>query len=282
MIWQPLVLISVLSYSVSVLLERVLLKNEKSDPIAYSVVFQLVVGLIVLAYALIKGFSVPNLYPILPNLILMTFLYGVGNILIFNSLKVGEASEFTIVFATGVFWTIAAAILFLGEAFSLRQGIGTLLIIASVILVSWKDNRFKLSKCSLFGLGAALCFGLAFANDAFILRNFDVPSYLAIAFIIPAVVVWLFNPRASKNMLPLLEKSMLKKLMIWAVLYAVSAITIFLAYQAGRNAAQIAPLKQTATIVTVLLAIIFLQEKSNLLKKTVGAVISVLGVILVL
>jgi len=103
MIWQPLVLISVLSYSVSVLLERVLLKNEKSDPIAYSVVFQLVVGLIVLAYALIKGFSVPNLYPILPNLILMTFLYGVGNILIFNSLKVGEASEFTIVFATGVF-----------------------------------------------------------------------------------------------------------------------------------------------------------------------------------
>ncbi|MDP1538554.1 MAG: DMT family transporter [bacterium] len=280
--WQLLVLISVLSYSVSVLLQRVLLKNEKSDPVAYSVVFQLVVGLVVLVYALIRGFSLSNLYPILPNLILMTFLYGVGNILIFNSLKIGEASEFTIVFATRVFWTIAAAILFLGEAFSLRQGMGTLLIIASVILVSWKDNRFKLGKGGLFGLSAALCFGLAFANDAFILRNFDVPSYLAISFIVPALVVWLFNPRATKNMLPLIEKSMLRKLMILAVLYAVSAITIFLAYQVGRNSAQIASLNQTATILTVLLAVVFLQEKSNLLKKTVGAAISVLGVILVL
>lgn len=280
--WQLLLAISVFTYAVSVLLQRILLKDDKSDPIAYSVVFQLVVGLVILAYALIKGFSVPNLYPILPNLILMTFLYGVGNVLIFKSLKAGEASEFTIVFATKVFWTIAAAILFLGEAFSLRQGVGTLLIMASVILLSWKDRRFKLSKGGLFGLGAALCFGLAFANDAFILRNFDVPSYLAIAFIVPALMVWLFNPRAARKMLPLLEKPMLKRLMILAILYAVSSITIFLAYQVGRNAAQIAPLNQTSTIVTVLLAIVFLQEKNDLLKKIAGAVISVLGVILVL
>ncbi|MDP2873809.1 MAG: EamA family transporter [bacterium] len=280
--WQLLLAISVSTYAVSILLQRILLKDDKSDPVAYSIVFQLVTGLVILVYALVRGFSVPNLLPILPNLILMTFLYGVGNVLIFKSLKAGEASEFTIVFATRVFWTIAAAIFFLGEAFSLRQGIGTLLIIASIILVSWKDKRFRLGKGGLSGLGAALCFGLAFANDAFILRNFDVPSYLAIAFIVPALMVWLFNPRAAKNMLPLFEKAMLKKLLVLAVLFAVSAITIFLAYQVGKNAAQIAVLGQTATIVTVLLAIVFLREKNDILKKIAGAAISLLGVILVL
>ncbi len=82
-------------------------------------------------------------------------------------------------------------------------------------------------------------------------------------------------------MKPLLEEKTLLRLGILGVFYAVSAITIFLAYQVGRNAAQIAPLNQTATIVTVILAIIFLNERSDLARKIIGAIVSFIGVVLI-
>lgn len=280
MTWQVLVAISVLTYSISVLLQRLLLKDDKVDSVAFSVVFQLFVGVLVLAYALVRGFSVPNLGPLLPNLALMVVLYGAGNVFIFKALKAVEASEFTIVFATRPLWTILAAIVFLGESFSARQLLGTAFILVGVALVSWQ-KIFRLSRGTLFSLVAALSFGLAFANDAFIVRSFDVPSYLSLAFILPALAVWAVTPAVTVKIKSLLTQSFLTKLSWLGIIYAVSAITIFLAYQVGRNAAQIAPLNQTSTIITVVLAIIILKEKALLVKKLLGAALSFVGVMLV-
>lgn len=279
--WQILLSISVITYSISVLLQRVLLKNDKSDPIAYSIVFQLLTGILIGIYAVLNGFSTPNLVPLIPNLVLMTILYGAGNVFIFNALKMIDASEFTIVFASRALWTIIGAIIFLKESFSAQQSLGTFLIIASIILVSWKKQKFTFSKGFIFSILAALSFGFAFTNDAFIVNNFDVPSYLTIAFIIPSLAVWAIYPKSTVKMKPLFEKKTLMKLGLLGVFYAISSITIFLAYQVGKNASQIAPLNQTATIITVMLSVVFLKERSDLLRKLIGAIISFIGAFLV-
>jgi len=279
--WQILLATSVVTYSISVLLQRVLLKNDKSDPIAYSIVFQLLTGILIGIYAVFNGFTTPNLVPLIPNLILMTILYGAGNVFIFSALKIVDASEFTIVFASRALWTIIGAIIFLKESFSTQQVLGTILIILSVVLVSWKKQKFSFSKGFIFSVLAALSFGLAFTNDAFIVNNFDVPSYLTIAFILPSLAVWAIYPKSIAKMKPLFERKTLLKLGLLGVFYAVSAITIFLAYQVGKNASQIAPLNQTATIITVVLSVIFLKERTDLLRKLLGAIISLVGVVLV-
>lgn len=279
--WQILLATSVVTYSISVLLQRVLLKNDKSDPIAYSIVFQLLTGVLIGIYAMFNGFTTPNLIPLIPNLILMTILYGAGNVFIFSALKMIDAAEFTIVFASRALWTIIGTIIFLKESFSTQQTLGTILIILSVVLVSWKKQKFTLSKGFIFSVLAALSFGLAFTNDAFIVNNFDVPSYLTIAFIIPSLAVWAIYPKSTAKMKPLFEKKTLLKLGLLGIFYAVSAITIFLAYQVGKNASQIAPLNQTATIITVVLSVIFLKERTDLLRKLSGVIISFVGVILV-
>lgn len=279
--WQILLATSVVTYSISVLLQRVLLKNDKSDPVAYSIVFQLLTGILIGIYAVFNGFTTPNLVPLIPNLILMTILYGAGNVFIFSALKMIDASEFTIVFASRALWTIIGAMIFLKESFSAQQALGTILIISSVVLVSWKKQKFSFSKGFIFSVLAALSFGLAFTNDAFIVNNFDVPSYLTIAFILPSLVVWAIYPKSTAKMKPLFERKTLLKLGLLGLFYAVSAITIFLAYQIGKNASQIAPLNQTATIITVVLSVIFLKERTDLLRKLLGAIISFAGVILV-
>ena len=68
-------------------------------------------------------------------------------------------------------------------------------------------------------------------------------------------------------------------MMILAFFYAISAVTVFEAYQVGRNAAQIAPLNQTTIIVTVVLAVIFLKEKTQFARKILGSLISFVGVL---
>jgi len=59
-------------------------------------------------------------------------------------------------------------------------------------------------------------------------------------------------------------------------------LCLYLAYQVGRNAAVIGPLRSTNIIVTVVLAIIILKERTNIKNKLIGAVIAVIGVMLLL
>ncbi len=282
MTWQFLIVISVITYSFSILIQKKLLKDNKVDPVAFSILFQIFVGVVIFLYTAFRGFYMPPVQNLPLNFIFMMILYGAGNVFVFKSLQTGEASQFTIIFTTRMIWTILAAMAFLDESFSVKQSLGALLIVSSVILVSWTKRGLQLSKSALFALGAASCYGLAFTNDAFIIRSSDVPSYLVIAFLVPALFVWLIYPSSTLSMRHFFTKSAGLKMTVLSILYSLSAITIFLAYQVGRNAAQIAPLSQTSAVLTVLLAIFLLGERKNLVRKVGGAVLSLIGVVLLL
>lgn len=279
--WPILVAISVITYSISVLLQKVILRNDKSDPVAFAVVFQALVGVVIGIGALAHGFAMPDLSRYWVNVLMMVVLYGAGNIVIFHALKLIDASTFTILFASRAFWTIVGALLFLGERYTWARLVGTLLIITSIVLVSWKKQKVGLGKGELLGLLAGVLFGVAFVNDAFIVQNSDVLSYEAIAFLLPTLGILLVQPKAVKKMPHLLKGDFLVKLLVLSIFYGISAVAVFMAYKAGHNASQIAPLVQTTTVVTVVLSIIFLKEKTALLRKSVGAVISFIGVVLV-
>ena len=280
MTWQILLLISVISYSISILLQRVLMKDDQNDPIAYSIVYQLFTGILIGIYALFNGFIVQGFIPLIPNFILMIVLYGAGNIFVWQALKIIDVSEFTIIFASRAFWTIIGAIIFLGESLSLKQVIGIILIIFSIVLVFWKKQKFSLNRGFVFAFLGALLWGIAFTNDFLVVNSFDVLSYLTIAFILPALAIWMIFPKSTVKMKPLLERKTLWKMGLLGILYAVSTITIFLAYQIGQNATQIAPLNQVSTIIIVILSAIFLKERTDLLRKLLGAIISFIGVFL--
>lgn len=281
MSWQILLAISIIAYGISVLLQRVLLREDESDPVAYTIVVEFLGAITVTVFALFVGFKIPNNFlSLLPNIALMTAVYAVGSTFMFKSLKRIEASEFTILFATRTFWTIIGAIIFLGESFLTTQALGAILIFTSVVLVSWSKKLFSIQGGEIQGLLAGALFGLGFINDAYILQSFDSTTYLILAFILPAIALTIAFPKSTKKMKPLLRRGNFAKMAILSVLYAISGITFFAAYALGRNAAQLSALDQLATIVTVVLAIIFLKEKAHLVRKIAGAILSFLGVVL--
>lgn len=284
MSWQLLIAVSVTLYSVSTLMQRVLVKDN-SKPIAFSIVFQVLTGIVIAIVGLLTSsdMSFPRLAPIVGNLVAMIVLYGLANIAIFSSLKETEASVFTILFSTRALFTIAASSILLQEVLTGKQLIGASLIFLAVIVVNWKSgkNMLHLGRGELYAIAAAACFGFANTNDRYILQSFPLYSYLSLAFIAPPVLIASLYPKEIKSITTFFSKKMLPKVLLLSFVYTFSAITFFAALQTGGNSSQIATVNLTSVIVIVLLAVIFLKEREHTVQKIAGAAICFMGLLLV-
>lgn len=283
MSWFLLVLNSAISFSLASLLQRILLKEEQSDPIAYGVVFQFLIAVLIFVFALFYGFSIPNLIPLIPNLIIMTLFYALFNLCLFKAYQQTEASEVSVLLASRSLWSVVTAIFFLGETVNLQRIGGIVLIIGGVILVSWKAKKWQINKGHLFTLLAAFFIGTAFTNDAFLINRFpNVPSYLVISFLLPSLTLLMLQPKAAKNLKLFLNPKRLGKMLLTSFLWGSAALTIFLSYQAGGKVTQISPISQLSIVLTVILAFIFLKERENWGQKLIGAAIVFGGVMLLI
>ena len=279
--WQFLVGVSISCIAVATLVQKILLKGDGSDPIAYSIVFQILVAAIISIYTFFVGFHMPNIIHYWPNILAMIVIYALGNIFCFKAIHFIEASEFTILYATRSLWTIATAFVFLNEHFLFLQFVGTFLVLVSVVMVSYKEKKFVFNKGTLWALLGAVATGVAFVNDAYVIRTSDVASYELLAFLLPALAIWLFYPKATRHIKKFLHVPTLLKMLFFSSLYAVGAFAVYTAYAVARNAAELSAVSQLSTILTVLLAIVILKESSHLFKKLIAAVIAFFGVVLI-
>lgn len=72
------------------------------------------------------------------------------------------------------------------------------------------------------------------------------------------------------------------KNMFWyTFFYACQAVTYYLAIELGANVSQISPILRSEVILTMILAVVFLNERDNLLRKTAAAILAISGVILI-
>ncbi len=281
MTWQLFLGLSIFAEVSGRLIQRVILRDDKSDPIAYTIVFQLLGGIFIGVYALFTGFVIPNLQPVLLNFALMPVLYGSANIFIFKSLQLTEASIFTVLFASRSLWLIMGAILLLHENFSTQQFIGAMLIIASVIIISWKRQQIRLQKGEFFAILAAFLLASSTLNDTYIIKAFNVPSYLTLQYLITSIVIWALYPKKTKKIIALAKNNVINKIALLAIAYGAASITYLSAYKLGNNAAQIGTIFQISSILTVLLAIVILKEKSAIPIKIIAAILSFIGVLFV-
>lgn len=278
--WFILTLISAITLSIATLLQRVLMKEEKSDPIAYSIVFQLMCATLVVIFAFFNGFILPPIGNLIPNLILEAILYAGSILYLFKALKTIQVAQVTILSSTSAFWSIIASVIFLGESFNLTQVIGSILIFSAVVFVSQNNLNLSFRKGSIYALGSAFCFGVALVNDRFILQSSDAFSYLAIAFLLPGILLAAIKPKALIKAKVFLESKKLKRMSLLAVFYSASSTSTYLAFQAGGKASQIASLSKSSIIITIFLAAMFLGERSDLKRKLISAFIVIVGVLL--
>jgi transporter family protein len=281
MSWEILICLTVILYSISVLLQRIILKETDSNPILSSIIFQLLTGFFLTSIGLFLGkITLPPLQPLLINLFLMICFYGSSSIFLFKALKQSEASQVTIIFATRALFTILASSLLLNEGLTGKQFIGVLLIIAGIISVHLKSTKLSFGKGDLFAILAAIGFGFANTNDRFLLHHFTIYTYMSLAFIGPAILTSALYYKELKHISLFFRQSILQKMILLSFLYGISSITFFGALQLSPNSSQVAAINISSVIVIVLLSIILLKERGNIYKKIFGACLTFIGLLL--
>jgi drug/metabolite transporter (DMT)-like permease len=281
MSWQLLTAISVLSLSISVLLQRVLIHKDKTNPYAYAVVFQAIVGVILMFFASIYGFKLPNIQSLLVPAIISIILFGIGHIVYAKTLQKVEASVFSVLFASQTIWIMLLGILFFNEGLTILQILGTALIFVSIILLVKRFRTAFSDDGILLGLTTGLIFGTAITAWSYVGRHTDALSWAAISFIGTSLASFLIQPKSFQYMKPLLQPKVLRRLLLLGIFYATGSLAMLFAYKVGTFTI-VSPLRQTSIIVTVLLALLFLpQERNRIERKIIAAVICVTGVVLI-
>lgn len=282
MTWFWLSIISVLFYSVSTIIQRQIMDEEKSDSVANMVVFQLLIATMIFIYMIISRTSFPNITNVWPLLLLNGVIIAVASLSMFEALKHTDAGEFTILYTLSAPVNLLIVTIFLHELLTWQKILGTALVIASIVIVTKRKagKKFRIHKGHFYSLLAAVAFGSIFASESYVVSQIGVLQDLLIGFFLPGAFVLLAKPSSIKNIKEVLSFTNLKKMTIFAVLYLVGAITIFMAYTAGGDAGKIYGISNLTVIVTVILGAIFLGERDNLLLKTMATISAFAGVLL--
>ena len=284
MSWLFLTIVSAVSFSLSRVLQRMMLKHNDSDSFAFSFIFPVLVSAAIFGYTIItRTFEFPNLLGVWFNLIIMIIFYAAGSVFVYKAYKESPASEVSIIFASSSAWSVITALIFLGEKLSVPNIFGIIAIILGVVIVNYQKTTWELKTGHLYAIIAAFMFGTAFTNDALILNHFhSVPPYVFLAFILPAVAIFLYRPSLVNNLPHYFSKGTIGKLFFTAAIYALSAIAIYTAYKVGGKASIITPIQQTNVIITVILSYFLLGEKDKLTQKIIGAALVFGGALLLI
>ena len=280
MTWLFFILLSVGFASISSILQKILMKNEKSDTVSYAIMFQFIFGTFNLLFGLWHGFVFPEISLNLFFFLLAGLLWGFGTMFLFKAYQKLEASEVVILTSTRSLITVVAALIFLNESYTINNVIGTILILLSIVLVTKLKKGIKLNRGVMYSFAVVVFYGLAVVVDASNVKNYDAISYSVIMAYLPGVVLLCLYPQAIKKFSSIRNLTFSKKMVSLCLFYSVQSIAFYSALSNGGNASQIGPIIQAQVIITVILAIIFLKERDHLLRKFIGAVLVTIGVIL--
>ena len=178
--------------------------------------------------------------------------------------------------------TILLAILFLGEFPNSYQWFGIAMIIVAVLFMSREKPEKRVVNENktwiIWGLLGAIAIGSAeFVTKiaTSIVDGFTFTFFVYLMYIPPLIVFMLFDKKGRKFK-TLKHKSGLLYTVIGIFFIEAGLIAIALAYQHGL-ASLVSPVIATHMLITVVLAIIFLQEKVSGVQK-IGILLDIIGV----
>ena len=191
-----------------------------------------------------------------------------------------EASTFSVLKQLSTTFMIIAGLVFLKEEFVITKFIGAMLIIFSNVLIFYNKGEMKFNKYVLLGIIANISFTIALFLDVNISENFNLPIYVAMTIIIPAVLISIFERISPKDIKEEFVNGNKKAMLLTGTTWGISIVTSLRAYQLG-NVTIIAPLCALTVMLNVIVGYLFLKERDHLVRKIISAILIIISIILI-
>ncbi|MFH1234197.1 MAG: DMT family transporter [Candidatus Diapherotrites archaeon] len=149
MLWFFMALLCAALWAVSNIGDKVLVTKYAKSPLVAMAIPSLIGSLVLAPLAFAFGFSIPE-----PDLLALycftVFIWMLGVLLYYRAMQEAEASRVSVAYNSLPIFTLALAIVFLGETVSLLQFAGIVCLMLGAILVSFKKaGRIKIGKWAL-------------------------------------------------------------------------------------------------------------------------------------
>ena len=258
---------------------KLAVKNVKKDGAA-TIILQLIAGLSILVWAPLFSLNFPNFssnLKIYGLLFLATIFYAVNDRLQTTARKNLEVSVFSIVNQLSNVFIIIIGFAVFRESFVIYKIFGALLILVGNAYLFYEKGKFKLNKYVMVAIFANMSFAIAMSTDIGISKLFNLPIYIAITLIIPALMVKVVEKIPITTIIEEYRNGNKKYFYAAGIFWGLSILFSLRSFQLG-EVTTIAPLQSTSVLLTVLVAYSLLKERENLLKKIISALIVIIGI----
>ncbi|MCA9381260.1 EamA family transporter [Candidatus Dojkabacteria bacterium] len=282
--WFFFTLFSVFGLVAAELSQRVSMKKvEDISAEANNFIVWLIISSVGLITSLLTGqldFSPINLNYLL-YFAAIGVIYFWGGTLFYSSYKgLSAAVGMTLVTFSAIVST-TIGVLFLNEGFSISKIFGIGMIIFAIFLVNY-NKEFKLNKFALLALGGAGLYGIAYSIDKALVLQLNPYTYLFLFALSIAVTSLIFRPKKIINDLTKKAKLGNYKVMLLAGLsFSIFNLFTFRAYSAGGHVGVIDAINNTSVFGILLIEYFFFNERKNILKKIIAAMIAVLALMMI-
>lgn len=247
---------------------------------ALTILLQITAGLVALLLCPLFGFKFPTNISVYIMLAISIVFYAITD-RVNTTVRSGiEASTFSMLKQLSTTFMIFAGLIFFKEEFVLTKFIGAMLIIFSNIIIFYKKGKFEFNKYVLLGILGNISFTVALFLDVNISDNFNLPFYVALTLIIPALLIMIFERIKPSEIKDEFINGNKKAIFITAISWGLSIIMQLRAYQLG-NVTVIAPLCALTVMTNVIVGYLFLNEKDNLVRKIIAAILIIISILLI-
>lgn len=285
--WQLLIVLYFVFFTINYLLRRILAqKLGEYNRLINSIFFLF----FLLPAAIILSFFFPhNLNVGILNLALLlggSIIWPISNIVAFNANKKVDVGIFTIISNLSPLFTLAIAIPFLHENFSLMQYFGIGLLILSGILAAFSQLN-KQFRASLNGILVCLLFavvlGVGVAYESFMLHRVDFGAYLIFGW--GSQIIWMaiLTGKELKKLFKLFNKDRetSRTLITWGATKVLGSVTFVLALKISGSASIISSANNFLSVAVVIAAYLFLKERQHIVYKVIASIIGIAGLWLI-
>ncbi len=278
--WFIFALLAALFFSAQRITSRIILR-EKGDPVAFTMLHDLLSGLFILPLLLFIDVSFPTNPSTWLFFIIATIFFTFGDVFSYKAVHTLDISTYQIINQLRHVFVLLAGFVFYNESLYLLKILGiTLIIIGAVITLYHRSIVFhkQYNKGIVFTILSALFISLALATDKTILKDFSFVLYAALSMLGSGVLgsAYLFLTGRGGS---LVHECKLqgKGILLAALLF--SGYKIFIVFSvASGEVSRVVPVTQSSLIFVVLGGILFLKEYNRLWQKLIGVLVISLGV----
>lgn len=252
-------------------------KNPRALSIAFNLVSTVMALILILITGTYKNISLPTIKEAWVYLLISAFFYGIFERLRFYATKLLDASIYSIIGNTTVIVAFVISLVLYNETLTISKFIGSFLILISLFMVIDRKKTKISLKGLMIGLTASIAVGIGFGLDKKGAVYFSPEIYNLLLWVIPLII--LIYPGIKIKEI----KDQFKQFSWKIVLLSFFNFTgYYLGLKAFllADATKVIPVVQLSTIMTVIAGIMFLNERSHIVKKILAGVIAVVGVFL--